>query len=57
MLGAEPKGKEKDFNDQEKEVVELLQLMCNKNLSLRHLDLSETGLSSEMILELAKALK
>jgi hypothetical protein len=57
LLGMPEKTNEKNFNDQEKEVVDLLQLMLNKNHNLRHLNLSDTGLSANMILEVSKAIK
>ena len=57
LLGIEAKTKPKSFNDLEKEVVELLQKMLTKNGKLIHLDLSETMLSEDMLIELAKALK
>ena len=57
MLGMDDSMKQKNFNEQEKKVVELIQHLLMKNGKLIHFDLSETMLSEDMILELAKAVK
>lgn len=55
ILGEEDAKERKEFNKVEKIVVEGLQKLISKNSKLMHLDLSDTGLSEDMILEIAKA--
>jgi len=59
MLGEEStqRPKKKLFNENEKKVVDLLQLMLSSNSNLMHLDLSECGLSADMLLEISRSIK
>ncbi len=55
-LGAHEVKGMKEFNQLERFVVENLQNFIAQNSKLLHLDLSETGLSEDMIYEIIKAL-
>lgn len=55
LLGEEENKDRIEFNTLEKVVVEGLQNFISQNTKLMHLDLSDTGLSEDMILEIVKA--
>jgi hypothetical protein len=57
LLGEEPGIKRKDFNQNEKIVVDLIQHFLMSNTKLMHFDLTQCGLTSDMLLEITKAVK